>query len=171
MDFSRDLDNSDFFQYNFWVSFDGPSTYYIISRGRMGVGGSAKYKKITKSEKRIHTFRPYRNFQNNSQRPPISTNFQIRKNLHDLRNILRFCNSYFVTIPDFYPQIRTLWIPSSRPSLRTFERKISFADAPIIWEKKSTVTIQCGIKVLSRNQKSPIATRVFQNQVSVNRKI
>ena len=51
LDFSRDLDNSDFFQYNFWVSFDGPSTYYIISRERTGVGGSAKYKKLTKSEK------------------------------------------------------------------------------------------------------------------------
>ena len=101
LDFSRDLDNSDFFQYNFWVSFDGPSTYYIISRGRMGVGGSAKYKKFTKSEKRIHTFRPYRNFQNDSHRSPISTkNFKC-KNMHDLMNISRFFNSYLVTIHDF----------------------------------------------------------------------
>ena len=49
LDFSRDLDNSDFFHYNFWVAFDGPSTYYIISRGRMGVGGSAKYLKVARA--------------------------------------------------------------------------------------------------------------------------
>ena len=41
----------DFFHFNFCVAFDGPSTYYIISRGRMGVGGSiSKINKIRKKD-------------------------------------------------------------------------------------------------------------------------
>ena len=53
LDFPRNLDNSDFFHYNFWLAFDGPSTYYIIFIGKEGVWGSAKYQKLTKSEKGI----------------------------------------------------------------------------------------------------------------------
>ena len=59
-------------------------------------------------------------------------------------------NSFIGIIPFVYPNFLT----------KTF-----VADAPIIWKKKLTVTILRGIKVLSRNQKSPIAARLFQNQV------
>ena len=122
LDFPRDLDNSfNFFHFNFWIAFDGPSTYYIISRGRTEVGGVSKISTIDKIRKRDSYFQTLQYFQNNSHRPQYQDIFSNTKNLNDLMNILRFCNSYMVSILDFCTHMKNSLnsiLPSVHPDFR-----------------------------------------------------
>ena len=79
-------------------------------------------------------------------------------------NILRFYNSYLVTIPDFCTHMKNSLnsiISSVHPDFWTKNFVRRFTNN---LKEKKTVTILGGIEVLSKNQKSPIAARVFQNQ-------